>query len=552
MTITPMLCATRSCSSRAIRARSSATARAACSAPPAPPPRLAPPVPRSRAAGAGSTARDPRCRRGRTRRGAPRRPGRPRASFGDVAGQHRGRRHQRAGDSAPRSRRARRRRRAPARRRTRAGTPRRPAGTAPRTRRAPAAAPAAAAYRRTDSGTVATARSSACTGRSSASGPLVPVQTDTCPETASAVTTTASAVRATRGQSMRANRSQPASRSGSPVRRTSAGIVRRPGDGRNRSPAGRRSRARDQASREPRPTRGDRHDRTHADRRTGGAAVAGGLLLSASVAAELRPAGPGAGRHGRLAGPGSRSTWPPGRSAPPRSSSPLHGLGAPPAPPRGRIGPLVGLAGAGLLIAFGLVGLGTALVIGAPAECVLPALRGRPAAAGRRRRSRWRWGCAAPAAVAGWWTAVLVAGAGALSRCWSSRPVARPRPVRLLRARGSLLGVAWTQRSRPVGGPHRCAGQLRVRDGPLPGPGRTPGRGNARRLDAEPDGYRWSCGRPALRRPARRRTRRTVRRRPRRERPSPPCPAGSRATRLADGYTVGGPDGCSPRHCRAR
>ena len=153
------------------------------------------------------------------------------------------------------------------------------------------------------------------------------------------------------------------------------------------------------------------------DRRTGGAAVAAGVLLFASVAAELvwtvqRP-------DGTVTNPAGfalyLTAWTAGALA---LVVALHGLGgvrsaAGPLPRSGRFGRAVALTGAALLVGFGGVGLGSALVTGAPAEwsfllfavgLLLMVVAAVPLGLGLRRAG----------GLGGWWGTVLVAGAGAL------------------------------------------------------------------------------------------------------------------------------------------
>jgi hypothetical protein len=149
---------------------------------------------------------------------------------------------------------------------------------------------------------------------------------------------------------------------------------------------------------------------TATDRRTGAAAVAAGVLLSASVAAELvwtvqRPDGTVT----NLAGFALYLTaWTAGAVALVVALLGLGGTGsaAGPLPRSGRIGPV-------LLVGFGAVGLVTALVGGAPAEwsfllfavgLLLMLVAAVPLALGLRRAG----------GLGGWWIAVLVGGAGAL------------------------------------------------------------------------------------------------------------------------------------------
>ena len=148
---------------------------------------------------------------------------------------------------------------------------------------------------------------------------------------------------------------------------------------------------------------------TPADRRTGGAAVAAGLLMFASVAAELvRPVQTADGAVTDLAGfVLYLAGWTAGAAA---LVVALLGLGDRTRTRAGRIGRAISLTGAALLLGFGAVGLVTALVDGAPAEwsfllfavgLLLLAVGSVPLALGLRRT-----GC--------WWVAVLVAGAGGL------------------------------------------------------------------------------------------------------------------------------------------
>lgn len=156
---------------------------------------------------------------------------------------------------------------------------------------------------------------------------------------------------------------------------------------------------------------------TTPDRRTGAAAVAAGVLLSVSVAAELvRPVQRPDGTVLDLAGFALYTAlWTAGAVA---LVMALVGLGggrsaAGPLPRSGRIGRGIALTGAGLLAAFGAVGLVTAVATGAPGEAsfllfavgLLPMpVAAVPLALGLRRAGR----------LGGWWVSVLVAGAGAL------------------------------------------------------------------------------------------------------------------------------------------
>jgi hypothetical protein len=148
------------------------------------------------------------------------------------------------------------------------------------------------------------------------------------------------------------------------------------------------------------------------DRRTGTAAVAAGLLLFASVAAEVvRPVQTTDGTVTDVAGFALYvAGWTLGAAA---LLVALLGLGDRTSSRAGRIGRATSLVGAGLLIAFGAVGLVTALVSGAPAEwsfllfavgLLLLVVGSVPLALGLRRTGGLR----------GWWVAVLVAGVGGL------------------------------------------------------------------------------------------------------------------------------------------
>ena len=156
---------------------------------------------------------------------------------------------------------------------------------------------------------------------------------------------------------------------------------------------------------------------TPIDRRTGGAAVVAGALLFASVAAELvwtvqRPDGTVTDVAGFAL---YLTAWTAGAIA---LVVALKGLGgsraaAGPLPRSGRVGRVIAVTGAALLVAFGAVGLVTALVTGAPAEwsfllfavgLLLMLVAAVPLALGLRRAG----------GIGGWWVSVLAAGAGAL------------------------------------------------------------------------------------------------------------------------------------------
>lgn len=152
-------------------------------------------------------------------------------------------------------------------------------------------------------------------------------------------------------------------------------------------------------------------------RRTGTAAVAAGILLSASVAAELaRPVQRPDGTVLDTAGFALYlALWTAGAVAllvavlGLGGSSPVAG----PLPRIGRIGRGIALPGVVLLVVFGVAGLVTGVLGGAPAEwsflffavgVLLFVVAAVPLALGLRRAG----------GLGGWWIAVLVAGAGAL------------------------------------------------------------------------------------------------------------------------------------------
>jgi hypothetical protein len=147
------------------------------------------------------------------------------------------------------------------------------------------------------------------------------------------------------------------------------------------------------------------------DRRTGVAAVAGGLLLAASVAAEL--VHPVQSADGTVVSStlfaGYLGVWTLGAAAllvaHLQLRRTLSGIG--------RVGAVVSMVGTGLLFAFGLVVVGSALVTGAPLEAsflafavglLLVAVGSVLLGLGLRRSG----------AVRGWWPVPLVAAAGAL------------------------------------------------------------------------------------------------------------------------------------------
>ena len=150
-----------------------------------------------------------------------------------------------------------------------------------------------------------------------------------------------------------------------------------------------------------------------ADRRTGGAAVAGGLLLAASVAAEL--VHPVQSSDGSVLQPGLfavyLSAWTVGAAALLVALLGLGGGATGSLPRAGRIGRGIAVVGAALLVGCGGVGRVAGLISVAPAECsfllfavgaLLFLVAAVPLALGLRRA-----GAAAPA-----WLAALVSGVG--------------------------------------------------------------------------------------------------------------------------------------------
>jgi hypothetical protein len=146
------------------------------------------------------------------------------------------------------------------------------------------------------------------------------------------------------------------------------------------------------------------------DRRTGGAAVAGGLLLAASVAAEL--VHPVQEPDGALTNPALfavyLTVWTAGAAA---IVVALSGLRAPRR--LAGMGRAFGLIGAASFVAFGLVVVASALATGAPLEAaflafalglLLLAVGSVLLGLGLHRSG----------AVGGWWVVLPVAGAGAL------------------------------------------------------------------------------------------------------------------------------------------
>jgi hypothetical protein len=149
------------------------------------------------------------------------------------------------------------------------------------------------------------------------------------------------------------------------------------------------------------------------DRRTGGAAVAGGLLLAVSVGAEL--VHHGQEPDGSLTNPTLfavyLTVWTLGAATLFVAQLGLRRTAGLPAV--GRTGAVVSAAGTGLLLAFSLVVVASALATGAPLEAaflafalglLLLAVGSVLLGLGLRRSG----------AVGGWWAALPVAGAGAL------------------------------------------------------------------------------------------------------------------------------------------
>jgi hypothetical protein len=149
------------------------------------------------------------------------------------------------------------------------------------------------------------------------------------------------------------------------------------------------------------------------DRRTGGAAVVGGLLLAASVGAEL--VHPVQDPDGSVVAPalfaGYLGVWALGAAA--LLVAQLGLRRTPGLPAVGRAGAVVNLAGTGLLLAFGVVVVASGLATGTPLEAsflafaiglLLLAVGSVLLGLGLRR-------CGA---VGGWWTTLPVASVGAL------------------------------------------------------------------------------------------------------------------------------------------
>ena len=188
------------------------------------------------------------------------------------------------------------------------------------------------------------------------------------------------------------------------------------------------------------------------DRRTGGAAVAGGLLLAASVGAEL--VHPVQDPDGSVVSPalfaGYLGLWTLGAAALLVAQLGLRRTAG--LPGVGRAGAVVSLAGTGLLLVFGLVVVASALTTGAPLEAsflafalglLLVAVGSVLLGLGLRRSG----------AVGGWWAALPVAGAGALVALLVEQ--GHDAGMFVFFAAWVLLGVGCMQRSvRPA---HRIA-----------------------------------------------------------------------------------------------
>ena len=188
------------------------------------------------------------------------------------------------------------------------------------------------------------------------------------------------------------------------------------------------------------------------ERRTGGAAVAGGLLLAASVGAEL--VHPVQDPDGSVVSPalfaGYLGLWTLGAAALLVAQLGLRRTAG--LPGVGRAGAVVSLAGTGLLLVFGLVVVTSALTTGAPLEAsflafalglLLVAVGSVLLGLGLRRSG----------AVGGWWAALPVAGAGALVALLVEQ--GHDAGMFVLFAAWVLLGVGCMQRSvRPA---HRIA-----------------------------------------------------------------------------------------------
>jgi hypothetical protein len=186
-------------------------------------------------------------------------------------------------------------------------------------------------------------------------------------------------------------------------------------------------------------------------RRTGAAAAAAGVLLSASVAAELVwTVQRSDGTVTVLAGFALYLImWTAGAVA---LVVAVLGLGgarsaAGPLPRSGRIGRGIALAGAVLLVGFGVLGLVTALLAGAPAEwsfllfavgLLLMPIAAVPLALGLRRAG----------GLGGWWITVLVAGAGALVALGAAADPWHDLGLFVFFAAWLALGIRLVSRSR--------------------------------------------------------------------------------------------------------
>ena len=181
------------------------------------------------------------------------------------------------------------------------------------------------------------------------------------------------------------------------------------------------------------------------DRRTGGAAVAGGLLLAVSVGAEL--VHHGQEPDGSLTNPTLfavyLTVWTRGAATLFVAQLGLRRTAGLPAV--GRTGAVVSAAGTGLLLAFSLVVVASALATGAPLEAaflafalglLLLAVGSVLLGLGLRRSG----------AVGGWWAALPVAGAGALVALLVEQW--HDGGMFVLFAGWVLLGVGCVQRSR--------------------------------------------------------------------------------------------------------
>ena len=206
-----------------------------------------------------------------------------------------------------------------------------------------------------------------------------------------------------------------------------------------------------------------------ADRRTGGAAVAGGLLLAASVGAELLH--PVQESDGSVVSPtlfaGYLARVDPRRRRAARrpARAPAHRRTARRRPGRRRGVPGRDRSPARLRTRGGRLGAGDRVPRSRP--------RSWPSPSGccwwPSDRCCWGWVCARSGAVGGWWTALPVAGGRRAGRA-ARRAGARRRPVRPLRRLGrSRRRLAAAQ--PPAGGPRHGDRRLTARE-----PGQPPGR----------------------------------------------------------------------------